>query len=141
LARVASGARIVERAGASVTVESPAPIGLEWPAASARVDGASWPALDRSTVWLPSGRHTVEPDSTPPPGRVLYLNADLRRAEVRDRTVRIEYYGSATCYALLDRKPNAVFVDESQQAAPPESAPTHWLVPLPRGGHTAEFRF
>ena len=141
LARVASGARIVERQGASVTIESPRPIGLAWPAAAARVDGAPWPALDRETVWLPAGRHTVEPDAAPPPGRILQLNAELQHAEVRDRTIRIRYRSSSTAYALLDRQPAAILVDQNPHDLPPEPAPTHWLVALPRGAHAAEFHF
>jgi hypothetical protein len=141
LARAASGARIVRREGGGVAVESSRPVGLAWPGGAARVDGAPWPALDRETVWLPAGRHTVEREERPPPGRVLHLNADLQHAEVRDRTVSIRYRSSSTAYALLDRKPNAILVDRSPFDAPPEPAPAHWLVALPRGAHEAEFRF
>ncbi len=141
LSRVAAGARIVSRTGAAVTVESERPFGLAWEAASARVDGLPWPALDRHTVWLPAGRHTVEPADSPPPGRILYLNADLLQAEVRDRSMSIRYRSSATAYALLDRKPAAILVDHNSLSTEPEPAPTHWLVALPRGAHDAEFRF
>ena len=141
LARVASGARIAAAEGATVTVESPRPVGLAWPGGSALVDGQPWPALDRETVWLPAGRHTVAPHGEPPPGRILRLNADVLQAAVKDRTVILRYRSTAAAHALLDRKPAAVLVDRQPFEAAPEPAPTHWLVVLPRGAHEAEFRF
>lgn len=141
LAHVSPGARMIERKGAAVSIESPRPVGLALAGGMAKVDGAPWPALDRETVWLPAGRHTVEPAAAPPPGRILALNADLESAEIRGPSSFIRYRSSATAYARLDRKPDAVLVDGEALAAPPEPAPTHWLVALPRGAHEAEFQF
>ncbi|MEZ5363968.1 MAG: hypothetical protein R2748_16915 [Bryobacterales bacterium] len=105
------------------------------------MNGDSWPVLDREAVWLPAGRHTVSPDETLPPGRVLRLNATLESAETRERSAIIRYRSSSVAYALLDRKPEQVFLDREPFAVPPEQAPTHWLIALPRGAHEAEFRF
>ena len=141
LARVASGAKVTATDGAATTVESPRPIGLAWPDGRALVDGHSWPVLDRETVWLPAGRHTVAPAPKPPPGRILRLNADIQQAQAHDRSITVRYRSQATAYALLDRKPVQILVDRETFDAAPEPAPTHWLVALPRGVHEAEFRF
>ena len=141
LARVAPGAKLVERDGAVLTVESPRPVGLAWAGGMATVDGKPWPVLDRETVWLPAGRHAVGPGTAPPPGRILQLNAEIRHAEIRGRSAMVHYRSSATAYALLDRKPAGVLVDGRPFGAEPEPAPTHWLVALPRGEHDAEFQF
>jgi hypothetical protein len=141
LARVASGAKVAATDGAAITVESPRPVGLVWPDGQALVDGHPWPALDRETVWLPAGRHIVSPAPTPPPGRILRLNADIQQAEAHDRSILVRYRSPATAYVLLDRKPVEILVDRETFDTAPESAPTHWLVALPRGAHEAEFRF
>ncbi len=141
LARVSPGARVVERDGSKIVVESPRPVGLSWHGGSAHVDGAPWPALDQAVVWLPAGRHLVEPGAAPPPGRILTLNAELEHAEVRGRSVLVRYRSTAKAHALLDRKPAAALIDGEALGAPPEPASTHWLITLPPGSRHAEIQF
>jgi hypothetical protein len=119
-----------EQLGPKTVVESPAGAGVPWTGGAA-VDGVPWPVLDDTTVWLPSGRHTVEPAAASAAPRILRLNADVRSARIRDESsIEFSYQSTARAIAILDRIPQSLEIDGA--AAPlPDSA----VLLLPRGQH------
>jgi hypothetical protein len=137
VAAAAASAR-VERAGPRLNVESERGVGVVWKG-SARVDGRAWPASDGEVVWLPAGRHVVEPASAAPPARILDFNGDLRNASASRRGLEFEYVALSRAVCALDRKPLRQQIDGA--AAPldfanPDGPP--YVVIFPRGQHLVE---
>jgi hypothetical protein len=140
LPHATAGADLVRWSPSKLTVQSPLPFGVAW-SGFAQVDGAVWPVVDADSVWLPAGRHTIEPAAVPPPGRILRFTGDLLGAQVVGRSVSVRYKSSARAVALLDRRPAAVFIDGAAIEADLMAAPRHWSLRLPRGEHTVALQF
>ncbi|MBX3435790.1 MAG: hypothetical protein KF847_20930, partial [Pirellulales bacterium] len=139
--RIASGARVVERsADGRLTVESDKPFGVAWDG-PALVDGKPWPLCDRRTVWLPRGRHTLRRAAAPPPGRVLWLNAEPLAAAVAGDEARLSYRSPTAAPLLTDRRPLETIVDGEPFDAGWIQSRTHWAGRLPAGAHEARLRF
>lgn len=140
LPRASAGAKLVEASLGRLVAESPQPFGVDW-SGFALVDGAPWPAADAQTVWLPAGRHTIEPAAIPPPGRILRFSGDLLGAQVEGETIRVRYESSARVVALLDRRPVRVAVDGAVIEPDLMAASRHWSLRLPRGRHMVTLQF
>jgi hypothetical protein len=101
----------------------------------ALVDGKPWPVVSDSAIWLPPGRHTIEPAASHPPLRVLDFNGELRGATVRaDGAVELRYQSASRAIAILERKPAWVEVD-----GPVQLLDAGALL-LPAGEHTVTMR-
>lgn len=136
----AAAARIIEQSPEQTIAEGLAPFGVIWEG-FAQVDGGVWPIANRETVWLPAGRHRVEPAATPPPGRVLRLAADLLDAKVCGDAVAFRYRSGARAVALLDRQPSELLIDGAAAEPDLAAAKRHWSLRLPRGEHEITLRF
>jgi hypothetical protein len=128
----------IERAGTKLSIDSASGVGVPWNG-PAMVDGRLWPAADDTTVWLPSGTHSVEPASAQARARLLRLNGDLRSARaLPDGAIEFSYHSDAHAIAIFDRPPRQTVVDGTVFA--PESAGPNTLL-LPRGEHAVTIRF
>jgi hypothetical protein len=137
---IAAGARIVERAAAGLVAESKKPFGVAWEG-PALVNGEPWPLADRETVWLPRGRFEITQAKLPPPGRVLWLNAEPLSARIEGRAVIAAYRAEAPAPILLDRRPSETLVDGRPYEANWEQTSTHWVGRLPPGKHEVHLEF
>ena len=140
LPQASAGAKLLEASPAKLVAESPQPFGVRW-TGFAQVDGAIWPVADSITVWLPAGRHKVEPAAVPPPGRIVRFTGDLLGAHVVDQTVSLSYKSVAHSIALLDRRPRQVTDDGDVIKSDLVVARRHWSLRLPSGSHTGALSF
>jgi hypothetical protein len=140
LPQATASAGLIESSQGKLVAESPRPFGAQW-TGFVQVDGAVWPVADASTVWLPAGRHQIEPTAVPPPGRILRFTGDLLDAQVTGQTVRLSYESSARAVALLDRRPAQVSVDGAVIEADLVAGRRHWSLRLPRGRHMVTLLF
>jgi hypothetical protein len=123
----------VEQSGSVLEVESPQGVGVRW-AGDAKVDGVPWPARDGNTLWIPAGRHAIEPAPTFDAPRLVRLTADLKSARVVDSsTIEFAYQSRSRAIAILDRAAQRIEIDGI-----PFSATTPVI--LPRGEHTVIVR-
>jgi hypothetical protein len=119
----------VDGLGGKTVVESALPVGLRWKGPAA-VDGEPWPGTDGRTVWLPAGRHSVEPGGDVSGPRLLRLNGELQSAKWAGTTVlEFSYRGTGRAIAVLDRAAKRLEIDGVQQ---PGGSKT---LMLPRGQH------
>jgi len=122
----------IEAAGAKVTVESGATVGLPWKG-DALVDGRPWPASDGETVWLPAGTHSVEPAQPATSARLIRLNGELTAARTKPTgELEFSYRSASRAIAVLDRAPKTLRIDGSECKL--EMAGPNTLL-LPRGTH------
>lgn len=128
-----------ERNGETWVVESPYGVGLRL-GSPARVNGRLWPAWDGETVWIPAGRHEVEPSSETPAVRLLDLNAELRSARTTGSGIEFSYESSSRAYAVLDRKPAAVEIDGEAAGVRVIEDGERFTLALPRGQHWVAVR-
>jgi hypothetical protein len=132
LSSAAAGLARLESAGGKLIVESSGGVGIPWKGAAA-IDGLPWIAYDGQTVWLPAGRHTVEPTPATAGLRLLRLNGFLKTARpAGDGGIEVTYESDARALAVLDRPPRRVEVDGSE--IPAVLAGPRTLI-LPRGQH------
>ena len=138
---IAAGARIVERTSdGSLIAEADKPFGIAWKG-PALVNGEPWPLADRETVWLPRGRSEVTPAKLPPPGRILWLNAEPLSARIEGRAVLVDYRAEAPAPILLDRGPTRTLLDSQPFDADWQQTSTHWVGRLPPGRHELRLDF
>jgi len=99
-----------------------------------KVDGVPWPVRDGSTVWIPAGRHAIEPAPAFKAPRLVRLTADLKSARVVDSsTIEFAYQSRSRAIAILDRAAQRIEIDGI-----PFNATTPLM--LPRGEHTVIVR-
>ena len=122
----------VERTASGVSVDCPPGLGLRWDG-PVSVDGAPWPIHNRDTVWLPVGKHLVQPGASEVPVRVLGFNGTLLQARWTGFTVELEYESESRAAALIEEAPAGAWVDG--KAALILSAGDHTTLLLPRGRH------
>jgi len=128
----AAGVARAESAGRAVTVESASGVGMVWKG-SAMVDGQLWPAFDQDVVWLPAGKHTVEPARHGAGLHLVRFNGDLRTARVIGASeLRFSYQSGGRALAILSRTPVRIEIDGTRQ--PPLLA-GRVTVFLPAGQH------
>ena len=125
----------IEMLGGKTVIYAKRPVGLRWHGA-ATVDGQAWPAQDGRTVWLPAGKHSVEPARDVSGPRLMRLNGELESARrASDSAMEFTYRSGARAIAILDREPTRVEVDGAVV-----KAATKTLV-LPRGQHLVTVTF
>ena len=90
LASAAAAVKLYERRERQVVVDSPHGLGIRWQGA-ALLDGRLWPAGDGETLWIPAGRHTLEPASGDPPARLLDFTGELTGAASRPGGLEFAY--------------------------------------------------
>jgi hypothetical protein len=135
---LASAAAVVNRYesdGNQSVVESPNGVGIEWRGA-ALVDGRLWPAADGETLWVPAGRHKVEPAPRFPAVRLLDLTGELVGADSLAGGLEFSYRSSSRAFAVVDKRPHSVEIDGT--AAQPQVLDTvsGFTLCLPRGQHS-----
>ncbi len=132
----AAGAAVekIEMLGGKTVVEAKSPVGLRWHGA-AMVDGQPWPAQDGRTVWLPSGKHSVEPAVEVHGPRLVRLNGELQSARCSAEGLEFSYRSEARAIAILDHAPKRVDVDGAEV-----HEETKTLM-LPRGQHLVTVTF
>jgi hypothetical protein len=135
---LASAAAVVNRYesdGNQLVVESPDGVGLEWRGA-ALVDGRLWPAADGATLWVPAGRHRVEPAPRFPAVRLLDLTGELTGADSLAGGLEFSYRSDARAFAVVEKRPHRVEIDG--QVAQPKVLDTvsGFTLSLPRGQHS-----
>ena len=129
LPSAAARVRRIEALGGKTVVDAELPVGVRWKG-PALVDGQPWPARDERTVWLPAGRHSVEPGPDQAGPRLLRLNGELEAARwAGNATLEFSYRSGARAIAVLNRTPKKVEVDGVE-----EKALSRTLM-LPRGQH------
>ena len=134
LSSAAAGVESWSRQGRGLTIESRFGTGIRW-TGPALVDGRLWPAADEDTVWLPPGRHRVEPARLEPPVRLADLTGELISAEALGDGMVIAYRSEGRALALVDRRPARVALDgKPLDNAVPATGARH-LIRLPEGRH------
>jgi hypothetical protein len=132
LSAAGASVRSLERSGGKVSVDCPPGFGMRWEG-PVSVDGAPWPVQNRETVWLPVGKHVVEPGSAEVPLRILSFNGTLLQAKWTGSAVEFEYQSDSRAAALLDQVPGGVRVDGKEALI--LTAADHTTLLLPRGRH------
>lgn len=122
------------REGAGVVVESARPVGIAW-SGPARVNGSAWAARDDDTVWLPQGRHVLEPGREDPPLRLQYLSGELRQLQSAGDRLSFHYRSEARVIANFNQAPDKLWIDDEQTAAPVYQAAQGFYLLLPAGEH------
>jgi hypothetical protein len=134
LAAAAVAPARLSRDGATVLVESAQPVGLRWEG-PALVNGRAWAARDAHTLWLPAGRHRVQP-ATDDPGLVLQrLSATLKQIRGNGHKVELHYEAESRAIAHLNRQPTRVWVDGEPVALSVWKATEGYYLMLPAGEH------
>jgi len=136
-ATAAVGLRAV---GSGLEAESSRWFGVNW-RGPAVVDGQVWRLRDAHTLWLPPGRHRIEPSGADVVGRVLYLNAEIEAVQSDATSVAMRYRSRSRTMALLDRPPRSIELDGSNGSLVAQRAGPHWTIALPRGSHMFTARF
>ena len=131
---LAAASASATRAGREVEAGQTTGVRLRGPAL---VDGRPWPITDGQTVWIPAGRHRVEPGTATPPLRVLWVNADLLGARVIEGGAEVEYRSASRAAMLVEGVPARVEVDGETIEPPRFEAGSHQALLLPRGHHKA----
>ena len=139
LASAAAAVSRVERAAGKLIVESPAGLGARWKG-DAVVNGRVWPATDGETIWLPAGRHAIEPSKSQPSLRLLDFSGDLQSASALVAGLEIGYRSDARVFALFDRQPLTIEVDGEPIPAAARKVEAGWQITLPRGQHLVMVR-
>jgi hypothetical protein len=121
----------VEHTATGLAIDSQDGAGVPWKG-PALVDGRPWPVRDSERVWIPPGRHVVEPGQSDSPVIIEDLNGDLRSAAVTAKGAEIAYRSSSRVLARLGRPAARLEVDG--QSTKPEMLEGNVLV-LPRGQH------
>jgi hypothetical protein len=125
----------VDRVGGKLVIESPKEIGIPWQG-SATVNGLPWAQLDGETLWLPAGKHAIEPRAGQAPLRLLDISAAIRTVASSPEGLDIAYHSDSSAWAIIDRKPKTMHLDGEPLftfVRPIENG--RWLIRLPRGQH------
>lgn len=126
--------------GRELVVASPHGVGIPWQGA-ALVDGQPWPASDGETVWLPAGRHKVEPATQAPEVRLLDFTGELMRISAQGAALEFTYGSSARACALVDTKPVRLEIDGAASQPRLLEFPGGFALWLPSGQHKIRLNF
>ena len=110
LTAAASTVDRVEQVGTKLVVDSRRGSGVSW-TVPALVDGHLWPVANSSTVWLPSGKHSIEASPTSPPLLLEDFNGEIKSASASAKSIDFSYQSSARAYAVLNQKPSKMAID------------------------------
>jgi len=134
LASAAAGVSKMEQNGAKLTIDSPGGVGIPW-SGPAMVDGRVWPVRDSRTVWVPAGKHTIEPGGAEVALRIEDFNGSLRSAVSTGQGVEFAYESSARVFCRLSRAPTSLEIDGETISVGPDAR-----IVLPRGQHVVAVR-
>jgi hypothetical protein len=134
LPSAAAGVTYSEQNGSQLVLESRAGFGLPWREA-ALVDGKPWPFRDDETLWLPPGKHTVQPAPRDVLPRIRRFTGDLKTVTVGTNLAEWTYESSARCFLELEKAPQFVEVD----GEPVAGRGLQWI--LPRGQHLVTIQY
>lgn len=134
LPAAAANVQRLERVGRRLVVETRAGTGVRWDGAAV-VDGWLWPACDGRVVWLTPGPHVLEPASGSIPVRLTDFNGRLLTAVSTKRGIEFSYQCDSRAFAVFNRKPVAIQVDEEPISLPVWENERGFVLPLPRGQH------
>jgi hypothetical protein len=140
LSAAAASVDKIEKSGTQWRIDSRNGAGVAWPGA-AKVDGKPWPVTDGTTVWLPSGSHTLEASTVPVSPRILDFNGDLQTAVIVGSALQVVYTSSSRAIAVLDKRPSFILLDGDKTEPEVLAAGSNWALMLPRGSHTVSIRF
>ena len=130
LPSAASTVTRLEQNGSKLTVDSLRGVGVPW-LGPAMVDGRPWPVHDERTVWLPVGRHTIEPGARNTAGHLTDFNGLLQSAAPTPHGFEFAYQSSSRALAKLDRPPLTMAIDGADQ----KPVFVDSTLVLPRGQH------
>ena len=120
--------------GEKLLVDSPYGAGIRWEG-EAQVDGRLWPAGDGQTLWIPRGRHTIQPATRRPAMRLLDLTGELVSAASLEGGLEFTYQSSARAFAILESRPGKVRIDSLPVRPPELESPGRVTLQLPHGRH------
>ena len=135
LASAAAGVNMMEQAGAKTIVDSPGGVGIPWTSGAALVDGQAWPVRDSTTLWIPAGKHTIEPGGADPSLRIEDFNGSIKTAVWTGRAVEFTYESSSRVFCRLSKAPTSLDIDGESITA---GSGTQLV--LPRGQHIVSVR-
>jgi hypothetical protein len=126
LASAAATVDRTEQTGSKLVIETRRGVGIPWKG-PALVDGRVWPVVNDTTLWLPAGKHVVQPGERHAPIRLLEFNCDLKSANGAE----FAYQSSARALVLLDHLPARIEIDGAEARI----ENTGHVLLLPRGQH------
>ena len=134
LSSAAAAVNKLEQTGTKTTVDSPNGVGLPWTGA-ALVDGKAWPIRDATTIWIPAGKHTIQPGGGEPELLLENFNGSLKSAAWNGRGIDLTYESSSRVFCRLSKAPAYLEVDGEVVATGPGAQ-----IVLPRGQHFVTVR-
>ncbi len=134
LSSAAAAAQSWRNTDGRLTVESRFGAGVRW-RGPALVNGRLWPAADDDTVWLPAGRHRVEPAPRQAAIRLMDLSGDLLSAEAHATGMRVGYRSDGRALALVDQFPQRLTLDGRTYHTAVQPVGHLYLLRLPAGQH------
>ncbi|HEY3742557.1 MAG TPA: hypothetical protein VGL53_22060, partial [Bryobacteraceae bacterium] len=130
LASAAAAVDKVVHTGSKTLIDSPGGVGVPWTGA-ALVDGQAWPMRDATTLWIPAGKHTIEPGGLDPSLKIEDFNGSVKSAVWTGKAIELAYESQARVFCRLSRAPVSLEIDgEPVATIGPDS-----LIVLPRGQH------
>jgi hypothetical protein len=134
LASSAAAPDRVAFAGGKLAIESARELGVPWQG-PAMVNGRLWPHSDGRTVWLPAGKHAIESAAGPPAISLVDFSGEVRSIASTTHGLELAYSSDTAAWAVLDREPGAMELDEEPLRTSVQAVESRWLVRLPRGQH------
>ena len=134
LASAAAAVNKLEQSGSKTVVDSPGGVGIPW-TGPALVDGHAWPVRDSAVLWIPAGRHTIEPGGADPAVWVEDFNGSIKSAVWTGKSVELAYESTSRVFCRLSKVPVSLEIDG--EAVP---SGTGMQVVLPRGQHFVTLR-
>ena len=134
LASAAAAVTKLEQNGAITVIDSPSGVGIPWTGA-ALLDGHTWPVRDSGTLWIPAGRHSVEPGGADPAMRIEQFNGVVKSAVWTGRAIELTYESTARVFCRLSKAATALEIDGETIAAG-----LGVQIVLPRGQHVVSLR-
>ena len=116
------------------TIDAAQNLGLLW-RGPALVDGAIWPASANGILWLPAGKHTIEPGGTEPLFRLTELNAELKSAWAGNSSMEFTYESSARAFASFNKPIRKLLIDGVATDPKLWIFDETWILLLPKGQH------
>jgi hypothetical protein len=135
----ASLAKVRQPSPDAVDVESPQPSRVTW-SGPVEMDGQPWPMQDKTSVWVPAGKHKLRPGVSIPPVHVSDFNGDVHMARIESTSILLAYQSQTRAIAAIDAPVNSVEVDGKAFWRAAGAQPELFFV-LPPGQHVVTFRF
>jgi hypothetical protein len=137
LSSAAAAVQRCERQGETLIVDSPHGAGIRWKG-EAQLDGRMWPAGAGENLWIPPGRHAIQPAAGRPAVRLLDLTGELISAASLAGGVEFSYRSMGRAYVVLDKRPGRVRIDGLPAEPALLESPGRFTLRLPRGEHLVQ---